>query len=148
MRAQVNDSRRRPVDAARALDRTGRTQAARLRDALAGYRIEHIASSPLVRCVETVASLAHGLGLEVDERAGLEPSASKRRVLRALRALPESSLVCTHREVFETLFGAGFGCEKGGAWLVEWRGQGLVPTAYLPPAAPARVPRRAALVPG
>ena len=137
------------LERARALDRTGRAQAARLQDALGAYRIERIASSPLVRCLETVVPLAGGLDLEIETREELAPDASKRSILRALRELPESALVCTHREVFETLFGPELGCEKGGGWVVERRGRGFTPTAYLPPPErPARARRRAALVAG
>jgi hypothetical protein len=54
--------------------------------------------------------------------------------------------VCTHREVFESVFDGAIECERGGAWVVERRGRSLTPVAYLPPqlAQPRR--RRAALV--
>ncbi len=136
------------VDAARGLDRTGRAQAGRLHDAFSGYRIDRIVSSPLVRCVETVVPLARRLGLEVELRAELEPGASKRRVLRLLRDLPDDALVCTHREVFETLFGDELTFEKGAAWVVEPRGRGFGPVAYLPAPALRRSRRAAVLVPG
>jgi phosphohistidine phosphatase SixA len=130
------------LDRARGLDRKGRSQAARLHEALGAYEIDCIVSSLLARCAETVAPLARGLGLEVEIRPELEPSATKRDALRLLRTLPPTALVCTHREVFETLFGGAIDCEKGGAWLVARRGRHVVPTAYLPPAAPIRRPRR------
>ncbi len=128
------------LDQERLLDARGRVQAASLHDALAGYRIERIVSSPLVRCVDTVVPLAGALGLEIEPYAELEPAASKRSVLRLLRELSPDALVCTHREVLETLFGPEIGCEKGGAWLVRPRGRGFAPAAYLPPARPARAP--------
>jgi len=130
------------LDAARGLDRPGRSQAARLHEALGAYEIDCIVSSPLVRCVETVMPLARVLGLEVDCWPELEPKASKRDALRLLRTLPPTALVCTHREVLETLFGGMIDCEKGGMWLVEKRGRRYVPTAYIPPAAPIRRARR------
>ena len=132
-------------DGARGLDRTGRVHAAGLDQALAAYRIDRIVSSPLARCIQTVSPLAAEIGLEIEIRSELVPSASKRQVLRLLRTLSRHALVCTHREVFEMLFGPDLGCEKGGAWLVEQRARTFVPTAYLPPAAPARR-RRASLV--
>jgi phosphohistidine phosphatase SixA len=128
-------------DAARGLDGLGLIQAASLHDDLAGYGIERIVSSPLPRCVETVAPLASALGLEVEIRSELEPTASRRRALRLLHELPESSLVCTHREVFESLFGTHVRCEKGATWLVARRRRSLVPTAYLRPAERADVRR-------
>jgi 8-oxo-(d)GTP phosphatase len=135
-------------DAARTLDRVGRAQAVRLPDALSGFPIGRIVSSPLARSVETVAPLARRLGLDVELREELEPGASKRRVLRLLRDLPDDALVCMHREVFETLFSDEVTCEKGAAWLVERRGQRFAPVAYLPAPALRRARRDAVLVPG
>ena len=110
---------------------------------LAGYSIERVVSSPLARCVATVAPLARELGLELEVRDELEPGATKRDLLRLLRPLPASALVCTHREVFETLFDAEIECEKGGVWIVERLSRRLTPVAYLP--APATRRRRVAL---
>jgi 8-oxo-dGTP diphosphatase len=136
------------LDAARTLDRVGRAQTRRLLDSLSEYSIERVVSSPLPRCAETAGPIANELGLEVELRGELDPGASKRRALRALRALPAATLVCTHREVFERLFDGAIECEKGAAWLVERRGNAFVPVAYLPPPAVRRRRRRAALVPG
>lgn len=127
------------LDATRRLDPAGRTQAARLPEGLAGYRIERIVSSPLARCVESVLPLARVLELDVESRTELEPEVPKRRLLRLLGVLPPSALLCTHHEVFEALFGGTIKCEKGGAWLVERRGGRWKPIAYLPP--PEEQPR-------
>ena len=97
-------------------------------------------SSPLVRCVDTVAPLAQALGLEVEIRDELEPQATKRDALGLLRELSPSSLVCTHREVFEMLFDGEIECEKGALWIVERGGLRVTPVAYLP--APAARRRR------
>jgi phosphohistidine phosphatase SixA len=133
-----------PRDAARTLDGPGRRQAELLPAHLAGYAIERIVSSPLPRCVETVVPLARALGLEVELRDELEPDATKPDALRLLRELPPSALVCTHREVLETLLDGEIECEKGGIWIVERRNRRLAPVAYLPAPA-ARRRRRAAL---
>lgn len=121
------------LDVLRPLDRAGRLQAGRLRTSLTGYRIEHIVSSPRSRCVKTVEPLADELGLAVEALAELEPEVARVDLLRALRELPPATLACTHREVFETLFGDRLRCEKGGAWVVERRAGRWRPTAYLPP---------------
>lgn len=128
------------LDDARQLDRVGRREAGLLRRALAGYSIDRIASSPVARCLETVAPLAQALGLVVEAHHQLGPRASKQDLRRFLRELPPTALVCTHREVFETLFDGAIECEKGGAWIVECRGRALMPVAYLPP--PVAQPRR------
>jgi 8-oxo-dGTP diphosphatase len=135
-------------DAARRLDGAGRRQAARLEQELAGYSVERIVSSPLPRCLETVAPLAQELGLEVEVRDELEPGASKRDALRLLRELPSSALVCTHREVFEALFDGEIECEKGGVWIVERRSRRVTPVAYLPAPATRRRRSRTALASG
>jgi 8-oxo-dGTP diphosphatase len=122
----------------------GRRQAARLHEDLAGYSIERIVSSPLARCVETVAPLARALGLELEIRDELEPSATKRDALRLLRELPPTALVCTHRELLETLFDREIECEKGGIWIVEQRRRRVTPVAYLPAPATRRRRRRTA----
>src|SRR5262245_14982140 len=132
-------------DAARKLDGVGRRQAARLHEDLTDYSIERIVSSPLTRCVETVAPLARALGLEVEVLEELAPSASKRDALRLLRELSPSTVVCTHREVFETLFDGEIECEKGGIWIVEQRSRRVTPVAYLPAPATRRRRRRAAV---
>jgi 8-oxo-(d)GTP phosphatase len=134
---------RRPastLDRARRLDRGGRADARELPAALAGHAIERIVSSPHARCVETVEGLAHRRNLRVETRDELAPDAPLEDLLALLGQLPDSAVVCTHREVLERLFGEELTCEKGGSWLVERREDGVLePVAYLPP--PSSVPR-------
>ena len=92
------------LDCARPLSRHGRAQARRLPEALAGYPLERIVTSPHARCVETVEPLAEASGLGIECREGLALDASRRDVLRLLRGLPAGSPLCTHREVIERLF--------------------------------------------
>jgi phosphohistidine phosphatase SixA len=134
------------LDNARELDRTGRREASLVRESLAGYSIDLIVSSPLVRCLQTVAPLGTALGLGVEVRSELEPRATRRDALRLLRELPPTALVCTHREVFESVFDGAIECEKSGAWVIERRGRSLTPVAYLPPPVAQPRRRRAALV--
>jgi phosphohistidine phosphatase SixA len=124
-------------DRARKLDRAGRADARALPAALAAHAIDRIVSSPHARCLETVARLAHDRGLEVEGREELAPGASSGEILTLLAGLPEATLVCTHREVFERVFGGEITCEKGGTWLAERKGRRRVPVvvAYLPPPA-------------
>jgi 8-oxo-dGTP diphosphatase len=132
------------LDRARPLSRHGRAQARRLPEALAGYPLERIVTSPHARCVETVEPLAEASGLGIECREGLAPDASRRDVLRLLRGLPADSLLCTHREVIERLFDGDVTCEKGGAWLLERKGRRWVPVAYLPPPRSTKSHRRRA----
>jgi broad specificity phosphatase PhoE len=126
------------VDRFRRLDDGGRIVARQLVWAFADREISTIVSSPLPRCVETVIPLAESRGLVVEHRWELEPEVSVDDLRILLDDLPDTTLACTHREVFETLLGWDVTCEKGGAWLFERSGSELVPSLYLAP--PAGVP--------
>jgi len=125
------------VDRFRRLDDAGRLVARQLVWALADREIARIVSSPLARCIESVVPIAEARGLVVESRWELEPDVSLDDLMILLVDLPDASLVCTHREVFEMLLGRDVTCEKGGAWVLEWSGQQLVPTLYREP--PAKV---------
>jgi phosphohistidine phosphatase SixA len=125
------------VDRFRRLDEAGRQVARQLVWALADREITRIVSSPLVRCVESVVPLAESRRLPVEQAWELAPDVPVDDVITLLVDLPETSLVCTHREVFEKLLGWDVTCEKGGAWVLERSGVELVPTLYV--AAPVAV---------
>lgn len=120
------------LDRARRLDRVGRADARMLPNALAGVPLTRIAASPHARCLETVRALALARGLRVEPSDALAPEAALEETRAFLASLPDDALACTHREVFERLFGGEATCEKGAAWIVERRGGTLVPVAYLP----------------
>jgi phosphohistidine phosphatase SixA len=132
------------LDRARPLSQAGRADARALPEALAGYKVERIVSSPHVRCTETVEPLAEACGLGIECREALAPDAARRDVVRLLRALPTDSVLCTHREVIERLFDGEVVCEKGGAWLLAPQGSAWVPAAYLPPPTSAKRSRQRA----
>jgi len=121
------------VDRFRRLDEAGRIVARQLVWAFADREITRIVSSPLARCVESVVPVAESRRLVVESRWELEPDVSVDDLLTLLVDLPDTSLVCTHREVFETLLGWDVTCDKGGAWVLERSGAELVPALYLAP---------------
>ena len=123
------------VDRFRRLDEAGRHVARQLVWALADQEITRIVSSPLARCVESVVPLAESRRLVVENRWELAPDVALDDLLTLLVDLPGTSLVCTHREVFETLLGWDVTCEMGGAWVLERSGPELVPALYLAPPA-------------
>jgi phosphohistidine phosphatase SixA len=125
------------VDRFRRLDDQGRLVARQLVWALADRSLTRIVSSSLARCVESVVPIAESRGLVVETRWELGPDVLLEDLTTLLVDLPDTTLVCTHREVFEKLLGPEAECEKGGAWVLERNGQELVPTLYLEP--PARV---------
>ncbi len=110
-----------------------------------GHVIERVVSSPHARCLETVGALARSRNLRVEVRDELGPDGAVEEVLALLDELPDTALVCTHREVIERLFGSELTCEKGGTWLLERRNGRLEPVAYLPPPSlTVRAPERTA----
>jgi phosphohistidine phosphatase SixA len=125
------------VDRFRRLDDAGRLVARQLVWSLADREITRIVSSPLARCVESVVPIAEARGLVVESRWELAADVALDDVLTLLQDLPDTSLVCTHREIFEKLLGWDVTCEKGGVWVFERNGAELVPAHYLEP--PAQV---------
>lgn len=110
--------------------------------AFAGREITKIVSSPLARCLESVVPLADSRYLVVESRWELEPDVALDDLLTLLADLPETTLACTHREVFELLLGWDVTCDKGGAWVLERSGTELVPALYLEPPAAVRAAAR------
>jgi phosphohistidine phosphatase SixA len=133
------------VDRFRRLDDAGRLVARQLVWALADREITRVVSSPLARCIESVVPIAEARGLVVESRWELEPDVSLDDLMILLVDLPDTSLVCTHREVFEKLLGWDVTCEKGGAWVLERSGPRLVPALYLGPPAKVLAGERQAL---
>jgi hypothetical protein len=131
-------------DSQRPLSRLGRNQAAGLADALQRWPVRRVVSSPLLRCRQTVAPLAHRLGLRVSLSDDLSPDATVWQLEdRLASALLDGTVFCTHREDLTRLLGrwqtcnivelpAQVQCEKGSAWIID--GSGPRPTArYLAP---------------
>jgi phosphohistidine phosphatase SixA len=133
------------VDRFRRLDEAGRSVARQLAWAFADREITRIVSSPLARCVESIAPLAAARGLVVENRWELEPEAPLNDLNILLDDLPDTALACTHREAFEKLLGWDVTCEKGGAWVLERNGSELVPTLYIAPPAAVGVGQRQAV---
>ena len=121
--AWEGDDRVRPVD------ERGRLQSDALVDALAGYRIDRIVSSPYLRCVQTVEPLADACGLEIelDEKLGATRLDEVGEVLERLRG--EKAAVCTHGDL-PWLGDRKF--KKGATWVLDGE---LEPKRYIKPSA-------------
>jgi phosphohistidine phosphatase SixA len=118
-------------DRLRPLDERGRRQAAALVDALSGFALTRILSSPYRRCVQTVEPLASARGLPIEEREELSEEC-QHAALGFLRSFDgEPVVLCTHGGVDE-LVGNEFGYKKGSTLVL---GDGLKPERYLPPPA-------------
>lgn len=119
-------------DRSRGLDALGRAAAYRLSQTLAEHGVDHIATSPYPRCIETVEPLALLLGLEVALVDELAPGTPRRLLVSALESLRGGvTVACTHREAFETLFDGEVTCEKGAAWLLAHGLNGWRAVEYL-----------------
>jgi 8-oxo-dGTP diphosphatase len=139
-------SRWKGDDGLRPLSAKGRRQADDIATNLARASIARIASSPATRCIETVAPLAHALGIEVetDERLaeGADPGAAVDLVLGATKGL----VLCAHGDVIPAvmtyLVGQGMKakaparCQKASVWAIEVRKGAAVEAFYTAPPTP------------
>lgn len=120
-------------DRLRPLDERGRKQAHRLAAALLPCGIDHVCSSPYVRCVQTVEPLAAALGVKVEEREELAEGASQDAVLGLLNELEGATpALCTHGDVVELLLVPELALEKGAARILEMSGSAVVPGQCIP----------------
>ena len=118
-------------DRLRPLDERGRWQARALVEALAGYEVERILSSPYLRCVQTVESLAEARGLTVEHAPELGEDRQDVDAAPLLRSLAGSPVaVCTHGGV-ERALGLDARYKKGET-LVLGDGLELVRSIPLP----------------
>jgi len=108
-------------DLLRPLDERGRRQALALRE-LADRGIRRIASSPYIRCIETVEPLAATLELPIEIDARLAEGADLDDALAFLAEL-DGGVACTHGDVVEALLGQSL--KKGAAAIVDVDGNDL-----------------------
>ncbi len=136
-------------DIERPLSKRGRHQAEGLVDMLAGYPIEHIYSSPYVRCVQTVEPLAEKLKLDVEQYLELTEGAPGKEVVGRLRlAAGTTEVWCTHGDIVPIVLDAvvedGVKLKKrekrypkGSFWELEQDKNGrVVKATYVPPPEP------------
>jgi broad specificity phosphatase PhoE len=137
-RAWRGDDRDRP------LSERGRREAAGLVALLRGYPVGAIASSPAVRCTQTVQPLAVARRLPVQLDPLLEVDSDTERVLaRLVEGAHEEVVWCTHGELIGALLdrlrrdGApispGAAWPKGSVWLLELAGSAVRAASYLAP---------------
>ncbi len=120
-------------DAHRPLDVKGLSQAARLVDALDGVHVDEIWTSPLIRCLHTVAPLAAQRRLPVVPTPWLAPDTDPSSLDSGLATLRGSVMLCTHGEcVAPILLALTEGREavadlrKGEALCLDWDADGVL----------------------
>ncbi|MEX2587864.1 MAG: histidine phosphatase family protein [Actinomycetota bacterium] len=115
-------------DRLRPLDQKGMRQAEGLAEALTGYPVKRIYSSPYKRCWQTVEPLSRKLGLPIEVEPALAEGASHREVIGFLESVcGEVIVACTHGDVVQMLVGEGEPMKKGSLWLLD---SGLKPLQY------------------
>ncbi len=130
-----------PDDRARPLSKRGRRQAVALVSRLACFDIDRVLSSLAVRCLETVAPLAHARGLVLEDAPGLWEESSPGELESLLDGRPAgTSLFCTHRlvvgEVLRRLMedqGSELPMGKGSTWVFDFEDSRLAAANYLAP---------------
>jgi broad specificity phosphatase PhoE/8-oxo-dGTP pyrophosphatase MutT (NUDIX family) len=142
-------------DLSRPLSKAGRRQAKALVRVLSSRVIERILSSPAVRCVDTVKSLADQRGLPIEPRDELlegAPLSGLLELLDELRSTP--SVLCAHGDLIPAiiehleargaLVGPDRGWKKGSVWVLEREAGLVVRATYIPPpeVEPKTPPRR------
>jgi phosphohistidine phosphatase SixA len=121
-------------DRLRPLDGRGRRQSEHLVEALAGYEVNRVLTSPYVRCRQTVEPLAAARGLPLEERDELAEGADAAALGLVAELQDASAVLCTHGDVVLALLGVE--SKKGSAWILEiGADEALTRRDYLPPGA-------------
>lgn len=118
-------------DALRPLDAKGMRQAAAIADQLAARRPLRIASSPAVRCLQTVEPLAEAAGIALEPLPGLAEGEDPDPARLLEPAAGSPVVLCSHGDVIGRLIGFDRPCRKGSIWLCEWDGELLWAHTYI-----------------
>lgn len=131
-------------DELRPLSRNGRAQAKALAEQLAHRDIARVLTSPYTRCIETVAPLAHQLGVDVEIEDVLAEGADWSYSLAIIEQATVPTVLCSHGDVIGDLMhhldrrGVPLDddrIEKGSTWVLQVEEGEVVKARYLPPPA-------------
>ena len=137
-RAWSGDDSRRP------LSKPGRNQADALVELLTEASFDRIASSPFLRCTETLDPLGASRSLDVELDDRLAEGAGPYGALSLVRETATTGgVLCSHGDVITELLarversGVDLGDDprvaKGSVWVLELDGEQVVSARYLPP---------------
>lgn len=132
-------------DGLRPLSTRGAQQAATLTRLAGQIPVRRLLASPASRCLQTVSPLADLLGIAVEPTPHLAIGVSADALLDLLDTIEANGTVlCTHQEVINTLFGAwhdggwhrlsqpGSRTGKGEGWLIQQYPSASATATYLP----------------
>ena len=131
-------------DELRPLSRNGRAQAKALSEQLAHRDIARVLTSPYTRCIETVAPLAHQLGVDLEIEDVLAEGADWSYALAIIERSTAPTVLCSHGDVIGDLMhhldqrGVPLDddrIEKGSTWVLQVEEGEVVKARYLPPPA-------------
>jgi len=128
-------------DVLRPLSKRGRVQAEGLVNLFDGLVVEHVLSSPAVRCVQTARPLALARSITIDEREELAEGSPTGPALALIRSRGGATVVCGHGDVIPaivlTLAERGLrmhdppAWRKGATWVLEREGGLFTAARYL-----------------
>ncbi len=119
-------------DRLRPLSKPGRRQAEALVDLFQDLPVEHIVSSPYLRCVQTVEPLAAQRGLRIETTDALAEGAGIRPIFELMqRFRGQPAVLCTHGDVVQefveqlaakgvTRPGDAGKMAKGSTWVIDY----------------------------
>jgi 8-oxo-dGTP diphosphatase len=133
-------------DEQRPLSKKGRRQADALVPLLFDRQIERVASSPFVRCAQTVQPLADKLGVDVELAEPLAEGAKTKDVLALVRNLDADAVLCTHGDVIPEILDTlarddgialppDYPYAKGSTWDLSGDDGRYMTARYIPPPA-------------
>lgn len=138
-----NRSRWSGPDHKRPISHKGVLQAKALAKYLAKNGARQIFTSPFLRCVQTVAPLAHRLELGYVDLPELAEGAPPEGAAALLRTAKKGTVICSHGDVLASLVGhlAAHGApididteiEKAGVWRLKLDDGRVTKAKYMPP---------------
>ena len=134
-------------DSIRPLNAQGLAEAVALTDLIAPFAPARVLSSPFLRCMQSVAPLAHAFDMEVERSQSLVPEAGIAATALALGVTTHRSgavVLCTHGEVIRDMqarlgsgelssFNPDAPREKASVWVLDRIDGRFVSARYLPP---------------
>lgn len=130
-------------DAKRPISHKGVLQAKAIADYLAKKGARQIFTSPHLRCVQTVAPLAHKLGVGYVDLPELAEGAPPEAAAALVRTAKKGTVICSHGDVLMSLVGhlAAHGApvdtktqlQKGAIWRLKLDDGQVTKAKYIPP---------------
>lgn len=130
-------------DRLRPLSKPGRHQAEALVDVFKELPVEHIVSSPYLRCVQTVEPLAAHRGLRIETTDALAEGAGIRPIFELMqRFRGQPAVLCTHGDVVQEFVeqlaakgvirpGDAGKMAKGSTWMIDYTDGTIGKARYL-----------------